>query len=113
MTFKSGDWYIYCDICGRRTLASKSTRLSQYTGAGGLLVCNHDVDKIDYSLVPFKPRREQNVADVRVNHTDTTNGSPLVDLESMTYQWYLASSQDGAIIVSSQDDAWIISSEPV
>lgn len=89
------------------------TQLSNYTGKGGLIVCNHDVDKIDYGLVPYLVKKEQNVPYVRVNHTNTDDGSPLVDLEDMTYQYYLASSQDGAIIVSSQDDAYIVSTSPI
>lgn len=107
------DWIVYCDICGQRHKGSKTTVLSTYTGRGGLVVCPYDVDKIDYGLVPYSPRKEQLVPYIRVNHTNTDNASPLVDLEDMTYQWYLASSQDGAIIMSSQDDAWIISTEPV
>lgn len=107
------DWIVYCDICGQRYKASETTKLSNYTGKGGLIVCRHDVDKIDYGLVPYLIKAEQNVPYVRVNHTNTDDGSPLVDLEDMTFQYYLASSQDGAIIVSSQDDAYIISTTPI
>lgn len=107
------DWIVYCDICGQRTKASKATKLSNYTGRGGLVVCHHDIDEVDPGLIPYRVPSEKHVPYVRINHTNTDDGSPLVDLESMTYRWYLASSQDGAIIMSSQDDAWIISSEPV
>ena len=110
---KSDDWYIFCDLCGQRCLASTATKLSNYTGRGGLIVCKYDADKIAEGLIPFKPRIEKNVPWTRINHTNTDDASPLVDLESMTYQYYLASSQDGAIIMSSQDDAWIISETPV
>ncbi len=113
MTHKDGDWYVYCDICGQRSYASKSTKLSTYTGRGGLIVCRHDVDKIDAGLIPFTPRVESNVSFVRTNHTDTTDGSPLVDLEEMAYIYYLAASQDNAIILASQDDAFITVSVPV
>lgn len=113
MSYRGGDWFVYCDICGQRTYASKSSKLSVYTGRGGLVVCRHDEDRIDEGLKPFTPRKEQNVSFIRTNHTNTDNGSPLVDVETMSYQWYLASSQDGAVIMSSQDDAWIISSEPI
>jgi len=113
MSYKSDDWYIFCDICGQRTLASKSTKLSTYTGKGGLIVCHHDVDKIDAGLVPFLARRERTVDNIRINHTNTDNASPLIDLEDMAYQYYLASSQDEAYIVSSQDDAYIISTTPL
>lgn len=111
MSYKEGDWFVYCDICGKRTLASKSTKLSTYTGKGNLIVCEHDVDKVDYGLLPFTPRKESNVDFVRINHTDTDNASPLVDLESMTYQYYLSASE--AILMASQDDAWLVVNEPI
>lgn len=113
MTVKSNDWYIYCDICGQRSYASESTKLSQYTGKGGLIVCKHDNDKVDYGMVPYLSRKEQNVDFIRTNHTNTDNAAPLIDLESMTYQYYLTSSQDNVQIVSSQDDAYIISTTPI
>ena len=93
--------------------ASDASKLSTYTGKGGLIVCRHDVDRIDEGLKPFTPRREQNVQQVRVAHTNTDNAAPLIDLEAMAYQWFLASSQDNAILMSSQDDAWLIVSEPI
>jgi hypothetical protein len=107
-----GDWIVFCDICGQKHYASETTKLSTYTGKGGLVVCKHDVDKIDAGLVPYSIKREKNVPFIRINHTNTSNAAPLVDLEEMAYQWYLASSQDNVIIMSSQDDAWIISTEP-
>lgn len=107
-----GDWIVYCDICGKRCNASETVKLSTYTGRGGLIVCRQDADKIDAGLVPYSARREKSVPYARVNHTNTGNARPLVDLEEMAYQLYLASSQDNTIIVSSQDDAWIISTEP-
>lgn len=113
MTYKQGDWYIYCDVCGRKILASTSTKLSQYTGKGGLIVCNHDVDEIDAGLVPYIPRRETNVKEIRINHTDTNNAAPIVNLEDMTLVYYLASSQDGYRILSSQDDVPITSPTPL
>lgn len=113
MSYKEGDWYIYCDICGQRCYASKSTKLSTYTGHGGAIVCNHDNDAIDPGLIPFTPRREQSLPWSRTGHVNTDNGSPLVDLETMTYEYFLAASQDNAILMASQDDAWLIASEPV
>lgn len=107
------EWIFYCDICGQRHKSSKATILSPYTGRGGLVVCPYDVDKEDAGLIPFTPRKEQNVPYVRINHTNTENAAPIVNVETMTYQWYLASSQDVAIILSSQDDAWILSETPV
>ncbi len=113
MSYKEGDWFVYCDICGQRTYASGSTKLSQYTGKGELIVCKHDVDKIDYGLVPYTSRKEKNVKFVRIGHTNTDNSSPLVDLETMTYTYYLAASQDNAILTTSQDDDWVVVSEPI
>lgn len=81
---KLGDWYIYCDICGQRYFASQMTKLSTYTGRGGLIVCPHDVDKIDYGLVPYAPRAEKSVPFTRINHQTTTNGSTPVDPETST-----------------------------
>ena len=108
-----GNWYVYCDICGQRKYASNTTKLSQYTGRGGLVVCNHDVDKTDYGLVPYNPRKEQNVKYVRISHTNTDNASPLVNLETMRYQYYLAASQDNVVLMASQDDAWLTVEEPI
>ncbi len=113
MTHKKDDWYFYCDICGQRHFASEATKLTQYTGKGGLIVCNHDVDTIEYSLIPFRTPTETNPSLVRVNHTNTDNSSPTVDLETMTFQYYLAASQDNAIITASQDDAWITIGIPI
>lgn len=104
MSYRESDWYVYCDICGQRQLASSTTKLSQYTGRGGLIVCRHDVDKIDPGLQPFIPRKERLVSFVRTNHTDTTDGAPLVDLETMALIYYLTTSQSNEILMSSQDD---------
>lgn len=109
---RHGDWYVYCDICGQRVYASQTTKLATYTGKGGLIVCRHDVDNIDYGLMPFTPRKEQIAQNVRLNHTNTDNAAPMTDTESMSYIWYLAASQDNAILTASQDDSWLIASEP-
>ncbi len=111
--FKEGDWLVYCDICGQRCWASESSKLDQYTGRGGLIVCKYDVDKIDYGLVPYIIPLEKNIPWTRINHTDTTDGSPIVDLENMTLTYYLTSSQDNIQIVSSQDGAYITTGEPL
>lgn len=113
MTYRDGDWFVYCDICGQRTYASESTKLSMRTGRGGLIACKHDVDATDYGIIPFAPRRERNVSFLRINHTNTESSSPIVDPESMTYQYYLAASQDGAILMASQDDALLYIGEPI
>jgi len=110
---KLGDWYVFCDICGRRCYASETIQLTQYTGRGGMIVCKQDADKIDPGLIPYNIPKEKLVSRVRINHTNTTDGSPLVDLESMSLSYNIIASQDGAYIVSSQDDARIIATEPI
>ena len=110
---RQGDYIFFCDICGQRYYASEGHKLSTYTGRGGLIVCKHDADKEDLGVKPYTPRVERSVPWARINHTDTTDSSPEVDLESMTYVYFLASSQDGAIITSSQDDLKIIVGEAV
>lgn len=75
-----GDWVIFCDICGQKCYASESTKLTTYTGKGGNIVCQHDVDEVDKGLIPFNVNVEQNIPWTRVNHTDTTNSTaPYVD----------------------------------
>ena len=113
MSYKEGDWFIYCDICGQRSYASESTKLSTYTGKGGLIVCNHDVDRIDYGLLPYRTRKEQSVSFVRPNHTNTTDGTVMVDLESMTIPYFLAASQDNVMLLASQDDALLTVNVPL
>jgi hypothetical protein len=113
VSYKEGDWYIFCDICGQRTLASQSSRLSTYTGRGELIVCRHDVDTIDQGLTPFRPLIEKNIPYTRINHTDTSESVPSVDLETMTTLYYLLASQDSAILLCSQDDEPIIVQEPI
>ena len=118
MTYKQGDWYIYCDICGQRSYASESTKLSQYTGKGGLVVCRHDVDKIDYGLVPYRSRTERNVDFVRINHTSVLDASPIFNYETDTvenissYQYLAPSQSNNTVLVTSQDeDVWIATSQ--
>lgn len=99
-----GDWYVFCDICGQRCFASEATKLSTYTGRGGLIVCPKDVDAIDYGQVPYTPKAEENVPLTRSNHTDTTQGATEYDLEEGALAYFLATSQDNLIIEPSQND---------
>lgn len=78
-----GDWTFYCDICGQKGYASESTKLATETGKGGLIVCKHDVDKIDYGLIPFIVKVEQNVPYTRINHTDVSNVNEPLDMENI------------------------------
>ena len=100
---RMNDWYVHCNICGQRHLASQTYKLPHYSGRGGLVVCKYDYDRVDPGLQPFTPRREQNVSIVRPGNTDTTIGSPYVDLESMAFVYFLASSQDNIILSPSQN----------
>ena len=102
MKYREGNWLTFCDICGQRCYASNASKLPTYTGRGGLIVCNHDVDAIDPGLIPYRIPIEKNVPWIRINHTDTTNSSPIVDLETMTITAFLASSQDEIVLTPSQ-----------
>lgn len=114
------DWTIYCDICGKKCLASETVKLPEYTGRGGLIVCLRDADKLDYGLIPFSPRKEQNPRQIRINHTDVRNSSPIFDLENDTvenissYQYLATSQGTNEIIELSQDeDIWLATSQEV
>lgn len=81
---RKGDWVLFCDICGQKCYASESTKLSTYTGRGGLIVCKNDLDKVDYGLVPYKPRTERPIPYTRINNTNTDDASAPLDLETAT-----------------------------
>lgn len=109
-----GDWFAYCDICGKQCYASTMIKLSPDTGRGGLLVCRDDADKLDAGIIPFAPRREVQVPFTRINHTDTTNSAATVNLETMTQDFYLAASQDNVILTTSQDtNDWLAVGESI
>lgn len=108
-----GDWIVFCDICGQKYYASETTKLSTYTGRGELIVCKKDADKLDYGLVPYKPPAEQNIPWVRINHTNTANATPLVDLENMALIYALVTSQDSIQIAASQDSVGFVVLEPI
>lgn len=79
-----GDWVVFCDICGQKCYASEASKLSTYTGRGGLIVCKNDTDKIDPGLIPYKSPAERNVPWTRINHTSTTNATTPIDFETST-----------------------------
>lgn len=81
---KLGDWVVFCDICGQKCYASEASKLSTYTGRGGLIVCPNDVDKIDYGLVPYRISPEKNIPWTRINHTNVTNGTAVINYETAT-----------------------------
>jgi len=115
-----GDWVVFCDICGQKCYASEATKLSTYTGRGGLIVCPKDVDKIDYGLIPYKLPIERNVPWTRINHTDVADGSPIYDLQVATveqissYQYLVTSQGEKQILVLSQDgDVWLATSQEI
>lgn len=79
-----GDRYVFCMICGQRCLASEATRLSADTGRGGLIVCPNDVDSIDYSVRSYHIPVEKAVPFTRINHTNLTNGTAVLNTETTT-----------------------------
>lgn len=76
--------YIFCDICGQACYTYEAIKLKPETGRGGLLVCPNDVDKIDFGLIPYTLPNERPVKEARTNHTDTSNGSSVIDYETTT-----------------------------
>jgi len=110
MRYKKNDWYVFCDICGNRCLASTTTRLNNNTGRDGLIVCQDDIDLTDYGVVPYTPRAERPVAFTRLNHTDASNDYPVYDLETdnvgdLTFYTFLATSQGtNEFIMMSQEN---------
>lgn len=115
-----GDWVVFCDICGQKCYASETTKLEMYTGRGGLIVCAKDADKIDYGLVPYKVPVERPIPWTRINHTDTSDGSPIYDLEALTveqissFQFISLSQDNDQIITLSQDeDSYIATSQEI
>ena len=108
-----GDWVMFCDICGQKCYSTESHKLSVHTGRGEAIVCKHDVDKIDYGLIPYVPRREKNVPWARIGDDNTDNASPLINPETMSYIYYLVTSQDNSILTSSQDNALITVNKPI
>lgn len=112
-----GDWVVFCDICGQKCYASEATRLSTYTGRGGLIVCPKDVDKIDYGLMPYRIPAEKNTPWTRINHTNVEDGSPVFDYETATveqlgdYQYLTTSQGDEVLVLSQDEDVWIATSQ--
>lgn len=78
------DRYIFCDICGQATYMFEAVKLKQETGRGGLIVCPNDADKIDFGLIPYSIKEERPVKWTRINHTNTSNGTDPVDVETST-----------------------------
>jgi len=76
--------YVFCDICGQAVYADQATKLKAETGRGGLIVCRFDIDVIDHGLIPYVPTTEQPVKWARINHTNTTNGTAVLDYETTT-----------------------------
>lgn len=103
---KLGDWYAFCDICGRRCLASETTRLSSYTGRGGLIVCKDDIDHIDPGLIPYSIPIEKPTKYARINHTNITNGTPVYDFDGGDF--IVISTSQGEYISTSQGDLLIL-----
>lgn len=84
MSYRLGDWMAFCDICGQKYYASEMTKLANNTGRGGLIVCKHDVDSIDYGLSPYRIAVEHGISWARLGDTNTTNGAAVIDYETST-----------------------------
>lgn len=114
-----GDWIVFCDICGQKCYASETSKLSTYTGRGGLIVCSKDADRIDYGLVPYRVPTEKNVPWTRINHTDVSNSAPIYDLEASTvdqlsdYQYFSPSQGDQIVTMSESEDYYIALSQEI
>lgn len=76
--------YLFCDICGQACYVFEATKLAANTGRGGLYVCPSDKDNIDFGLVPYTITSEHPVPYVRINHTNLTNGTAVLDYETAT-----------------------------
>lgn len=76
--------YIFCDVCGQACYEWEATKLKPETGRGGLVVCPNDVDKIDPGLIPYTLPSEKRVDLARINHTNTTNGTAVIEYETTT-----------------------------
>lgn len=97
LTPRINDWYAFCDICGKRCFASEMTRLTQYTGKEGMLVCSNDVDKIDFGLVPYKTSQTRPVPFTRP-------GTPVYDFVDEGQDLTLLSTSQGDYLATSQGD---------
>lgn len=103
---RMGSWYVFCDICGKRCLNTETTKLSAYTGRGGLIVCKEDADEIDYGLIPYNPRSGRITSFARINHTDTTNGAEVYDFEGGNFT--ILSTSQGDYLSTGQGDLIIL-----
>lgn len=102
--FNPNDWYVFCDICGKRCHASETTKLHTDTGRGGLIVCRRDADRADLGLVPKNVRKERPVPFSKRDPNNTSNDYPVYDLESnivgdLSHYTYIASSQGDIVAI--------------
>ncbi len=81
---KPGNWVAFCDICGQKCFAHEMIKLDINTGRGGLIVCKYDADVIDYGLIPYSIPIEKPIPWARINHTDISDGTPPINLETST-----------------------------
>jgi len=76
--------YLFCDICGQACYIWEATKLGPETGRGGLIVCRNDADNIDHGLIPYKVTEDKSVSFTRINHTNISNGTAPIDIETAT-----------------------------
>ena len=76
--------YIFCDICGQPCYRWEAVKLEAISGRPGCIVCPNDADGPDFGLMPFSPPVEKGVGWTRINHTNVTNGTAVIDYETST-----------------------------
>ncbi len=85
-TYRSSRGYDHpydCDICGQRYYRSECTKLGKYTAHPGAIVCKNCVEPIDWTQVPFIPRKERSPRDVSDLMSDTTNSADPVSIDDI------------------------------
>jgi hypothetical protein len=104
------DWYVFCDICGRRYCASQTYRINDKS-RGTLVVCYDDRDAVDYGAIPYRTPIERPIQ-TRTKRNNVDNASPAFNIEESTVEQigsyiYLAVSQDTDRVLIIDDDIWI------
>lgn len=87
---RAWDYPIDCQICGFKCWHSESSKLHQYTGRGGLIVCPDCKDKIHYGFIPTTIRPDPPVPEVSDRYhsqdasTSVTSDAAVIDYSDPT-----------------------------